>query len=161
MVLLVPMTQAEFLDYAAESIPDYARDKVASGEWSQEASMELSRREFEELLPHGPATPDNHLFTIRESTSSPVLGMLWFAVKERGGEKVAYVYDVSIQPPYQRRGYATRAFETLEVEVASRGLGGIALHVFGHNRAAIALYEKLAYAPTNMSMFKRLSSASG
>jgi ribosomal protein S18 acetylase RimI-like enzyme len=53
-------------------------------------------------------------------------------------------------------GYAMRAFEQLEAAVSSRGLCGIALHVFGHNEAARALYAKLGYRATNISMFKRV-----
>ena len=34
------------------------------------------------------------------------------------------------------------------------GLQGIALHVFGHNTGAQALYGKLGYVPTNINMFK-------
>jgi len=43
MTALVPMSQAEFLPYLADSIPKYAGDKVRSGQWSAEAALELSR----------------------------------------------------------------------------------------------------------------------
>ena len=161
MVRLVPMNEAEFSAYVAESIPEYARDKVAAGQWLEEASLELSRQGYEELLPQGLATPDNHFFTVREAASSRVVGMLWFAVQERAGEKAAYVYDVAIQAPYQRRGYATEAFAALEAEARSRGLAAIGLHVFGHNTGARALYEKLGYEVTNINMFKRVPHAGG
>ena len=161
MVRLVPMSEVEFSAYVAEAIPEYARDKVAAGQWSEETSLELSRQGYDELLPQGLATPDNHFFTVQESASSQVVGMLWFAVQERAGEKVAYVYDVSIQAPHQRRGYATEAFAALEAEARSRGLAAIGLHVFGHNAGARALYEKLGYEATNIHMFKRVPNAAG
>ena len=50
--------------------------------------------------------------------------------------------------------HAARAFLALEEEVRRRGLSGIALHVFGHNDGARALYDKLGFRPTNISMFK-------
>jgi ribosomal protein S18 acetylase RimI-like enzyme len=147
------MTKLEYADWLAESIPAYAADKVASGQWSQANSLELSRKENDELLPQGLDTPDNHLFTIVDFNSEAV-GMLWFAVKTNFDARTAYVYDVSVRPDRQREGHAIRAFLALEQEVRNRGLAGIALHVFGHNSGARALYAKLGYEPTNISLFK-------
>ena len=55
--------------------------------------------------------------------------------------------------------HGTGAFEALEDKVRSLGLEGIALHVFGHNRGAHALYEKLGFQATNIHMFKDLAPA--
>ena len=159
MIVLEPMSEAEFAAYAAESIPEYARDKVRAGQWAEANALELSRQGLQEMLPQGVATPDNQLFTLREAEGSAAVGMLWFAVQERAGEKIAYVYDVGIHPQYQRRGYASEAFAALEGEARSRGLSGIGLHVFGHNPGARAPYEKLGYEATNINMFKRVSRA--
>ena len=85
MVVLAPMTSVEFNAYLEHAIPEYARDKVCSGQWSEESSLELSRQGFEELLPQGLATQANVLFTVREVTSQTSVGMLWYAVQERAG----------------------------------------------------------------------------
>ena len=159
MISLVPMNAEEFLAYVAEAVPAFAREKVESGQWSEDSSLRLAQQGFDELLPQGLATPDNHLFTIRDSASQASVGMLWIAIQQRAGENVAYVYDVLVQPEFQRSGYATLAFAALEAEAVSRGLSGIALHVFGHNAAAIALYRKLGFQPTNINMFKRVGPA--
>lgn len=156
MIVLAPMSEAEFAAYVTEAVPDYARDKVRSGQWSQDESLCLSQEGFDELLPQGLATADNHLFTIRDSAERTAVGVLWFAVQERAGQRIAYVYDILIHPRFQRRGHATRAFAALEAKVGALGLSGIALHVFGHNTAAQALYCKLGYEPTNLSMFKKV-----
>jgi len=153
METLVPMTQPEFLAYIEESVPGYAADKIASGQWSETDALALSRKSLEELLPQGLATPDNHLFTIVGDDSLRV-GMLWIAIQDRANRRVAYVYDVSIQPEHRRRGHAVRAFEALQAKVRDMGLAGIALHVFGHNRAAQDLYTKLGFVTTNINMFK-------
>ena len=42
MIVLVPMSEAEFTAYAAELIPEYASDKVRSGQWAEEKALELS-----------------------------------------------------------------------------------------------------------------------
>ncbi len=157
MVVLVPMTAEEFADYVAGAIPAYAQDKVDSGEWAAEASLALSKQGYDALLPRGLESPDNFLFTIREAADRDVVGMLWYAIQPRAGERIAYVYDFAIEPHCRRKGFGMQAFEALEIEAASRGLAGIALHVFGHNAAARALYAKLGFHPTNINLFKKAS----
>ena len=155
MTVLRPMSKLEYEAWLEESIPAYAADKVASGQWAKEASLELSRKENDELLPQGIETPDNHFYTIIDEELNAV-GMLWFAVKTKFNTRIAYVFDVSILQERQREGHAFRAFTALEAEVQQLGLTGIALHVFGHNTGARALYEKLGFNPTNISLFKAL-----
>lgn len=156
MTVLSPMTESEFSAYLAMAIPEFARDKVASGQWAAAESLELSRQAYADLLPKGLSTPDNFLFTVRDGATSAGIGMLWFAAQERGGQRIAYVYDVAIHAEHQRQGHASRAFAALEHEVLGRGLSGIALHVFGDNTGAQALYRGLGYETTNINMFKRL-----
>ena len=61
------MNEPEYAAWRDQTIPAYAADKVASGQWSSEESVARSTKEHEELLPLGIATPDNHLFTIEDS----------------------------------------------------------------------------------------------
>ena len=150
---LRPMTAPEYADWVEWSTTGYAADKVASGQWTPEESLELSRKEVAELLPLGLETPGNYLFTVVDSRAAPV-GVLWFGVKKRFGTDIAYVFDVRVRPERQREGHAARAFLALEEEARRLGLSGIALHVFGHNDGARALYAKLGFRPTNISLFK-------
>ena len=113
----------------------------------------LSRKEYFELLPGGKDTENNHLYTVLSSEEKPV-GTLWFISKDRANNRIAYVYDISIAQEHRRCGHAFRAFQALESEVARLQLTGIALHVFGHNQGAQALYVKLGYVATNIHMFK-------
>jgi ribosomal protein S18 acetylase RimI-like enzyme len=156
VTVLVPMTRDEFAAFAEKAIPAYAADKVASGQWSKEDAPELSRKSFDELLPQGLATPDNYLFTIRDSAEKARVGMVWIATQDRAGKRIAYIYDLSIEPGHQRKGHATRALLAVEDQARSLGLSGMALHVFGHNPIAHALYVKLGYRATNISMFKSI-----
>lgn len=157
MPVLRPITNAEYLAWLETVIPGYAEDKVASGQWAAESALELSRKEYAELLPNGKDTENNHIFTVLGGSDEAV-GTLWFVAKERTHRRIAYVYDVFVAPEHRRRGHAFRAFQALEQEVARLGLSGIALHVFGHNHAAQALYVKLGYVATNINMFKPVAS---
>lgn len=153
MSALRPITDAEYSAWLEAVIPEYAADKVATGHWPADTAVELSRKEYADLLPSGRQTEDNHLYTVVNAEGMP-LGTLWFAAKDRAGSRVAYVYDITIVAAHRRQGHAVRAFQALEQEVARLGLSGIALHVFGHNHAAQALYVKLGYVATNINMFK-------
>lgn len=156
MPVLVPMSEADYAAFVESTVPAYAADKVASGQWAQEQSLELARKALTDLLPDGLRTAGHYLFTIQDDHSDPV-GRLWIAAQERGGSRIAYVYDVAIKPEHRRQGHAARALRAAEDEARALGLSGIALHVFGHNPGAIALYERLGYRPTNINMFKALA----
>ena len=95
MSVLRPMLQPEYDAWVAETIPAYAADKVASGQWPQSTALEQSKKENGELLPQGLATPDNHFFSIVDAAGAPV-GMLWFAVKTRFDARIAHVFDVGV-----------------------------------------------------------------
>ena len=153
MSVLRPITDAEYAAWLEIVIPGYAEDKVESGQWPADTALELSRKEYGELLPEGKETVDNHLFTV-VGAGAEAVGTLWFVAKERGGRRIAYVYDIYVDPAHRRQGHAYRAFQAMEQEVARLGLSGIALHVFGHNQGAHALYVKLGYVATNINMFK-------
>lgn len=160
MTVLVPMTLAQFDAFICESVPAYADDKVAAGQWPRSEALARSQAEFDQLLPQGLATPDNLLYAITDGVGTQV-GLLWVSVQERAGERIAYVYDVSVRPEHQRKGHASRAFAALDEVVRELGLAGVALHVFGHNKAALALYERLGFRATNISMFKAVDPGDG
>ena len=151
--MLVPMTQAQFDAFFCETVPAYADDKVAAGQWPRSEALARSQAEFDQLLPQGLATPDNLLYALTDDEGAQV-GVLWVSVQERAGQRIAYIYDVSVRPERQREGHASRAFAALDEIVRELGLAGVALHVFGHNTAARALYERLGFRATNISMFK-------
>jgi len=158
--VLRPITDAEYPIWLEKVIPGYAEDKVESGQWPAESALALSQKEFLELLPNGKDTKNNYLFTVL-SVGGNAVGTLWFVAHERANRRIAYVYDITISPEHRRQGYAYQAFKAMEPEVARLGLRGIALHVFGHNKAAQALYLKLGYVTTNINMFKPVAGISG
>lgn len=153
------MNAAQFATYLEEAIPVYAKNNVESDRWSEAESLALSRQVYAELLPQGLATPDNYLYAIQDEATQDNVGMVWIAALTHGGKRIAFIYDVLVKPAYQRQGYATRTLTALEDEVRVLGLAGIALHVFGHNTSAQALYAKLGYAPTSINMYKALDKA--
>ena len=155
---LRPISDEEFATWLETVIPEYAQDKVDSGQWPADSAVELSRKEYSDLLPQRASTPKNYIYTVLSADGAPV-GTLWFVDTERANRRIAYVYDILIHTAHRRRGHALRAFSALEDEAIRLGLTGIALHVFGHNHAAQALYTKLGYVATNINMFKPLAAS--
>jgi ribosomal protein S18 acetylase RimI-like enzyme len=153
---LIPMNEAQFQRYLQASIPEFAQDKIRSGQWAQSQALALARQSMQDGLPQGLATPDNYLYVMEDGPEKVTVGMIWIAAVQRGDRRVAYIYDVMVDEHHRRQGHATRAFAAIEEKALELGLTGVALHVFGHNPQAYALYVKLGYITTNTNMFKAL-----
>jgi ribosomal protein S18 acetylase RimI-like enzyme len=150
------MTEDEYRAFYENSVTSYAEAKIASGNWSDAVADERARREYGELLPSGLSTPDQHFFTIRESETGAGIGALWFEVQRGTGKTKAYVNDLLIDAPHRRKGHATAAMRLLEDRARQMGCTDLALHVFAHNKEAIALYRILGMETTNLVMAKGL-----
>ena len=159
MLELIPMTEAEFTAYLAGAIKNYADEKVKAGNWPAEGALGSSKRDYLNLLPEGVASKDQHLFSLKDTDMGKTVGMIWFAVQEQAGQPTAFIYDFSVDEAFRGRGYGKAALVGLEQKVSVLGVTSISLHVFGHNRAAWALYEKLGYKVTNVNMTKRLENS--
>ena len=155
---LVPMTEPEFQQFVEASCEEYARSKVRAGVASAERAREVARQEFRHLLPAGRGTPDHYFFTIREDPSGTVVGRLWMARRADEGIARAFVYELWIEEPFRRKGFAEKALRDLESVAQGMGLSRIGLHVFGYNEPAIALYRKLGYVTTDLIMERALES---
>jgi ribosomal protein S18 acetylase RimI-like enzyme len=157
MVELVPMTADQFHTYLGFAIAGYAEDQIRAGNVAPDRGLHVAEQQFQRLLPHGLDTPDQFLFSIRDAGLGKEVGYLWFGVRDDGARPFAALYDFLIFEAYRRQGYGTQALHALEQQVRDRGFDEIRLHVFGHNHPARALYEKVGYAATNVTMAKRLS----
>lgn len=156
MLDLVPMSQPEYERWWRGSISSYAEENVAAGRWKEEEAAARSEKEFAELLPDGLATPGNHLFSVVGPDGASPVGVVWFAIREDGGRRYAFVYDFQIFEEHRRKGYGTRALLLLDGRVRELGIDSISLHVFAHNAPARRLYEKAGYRETDVMMTKTL-----
>ena len=155
MTHITPMTEDEYIAHFAQSIQDYASEKVKAGQWAQADALALAQQDIDRLLPQGFATEDNWFFTVRDDTQQKI-GAIWISLREQGGRKIAWLTDIVVLPQFQRQGHAKRALLAAEQVIAKAGLPGMGLHVFGHNAGAQALYASMGYAVTNVNMFKPL-----
>lgn len=155
-MILRPMTVAEFDQYKQVSIPEYATEKVKSGDWSEAESLDISSHEFNRELPEGLNTSDHFLCTLVTESNQLNVGILWYAIEQRADHKVAFIYDISIHPQHRRQGHATRALTALEAKTKAAGIKSIGLNVFGFNAQAYDLYKKFGFKPASIRMYKTI-----
>ena len=156
MLELRPMTADSFERFRDHAAPQYAAEKVSSGEWPQPDAQARAEGEFRLLLPQAQDTPQNFLFDLHDAEAQQDVGVLWYALRDNGAKVSAFVYEIEIQAAYRRQGHATQAFALLEQDARGRGAHSLQLHVFGHNHAARALYQGLGFFPTNLILRKEL-----
>ena len=156
-VRLESIREPEYATWLAQSMAEYVEERVQAGNYHPNEALQRAEQQFRELLPQGPATPSQHLFSIVDATTSDRVGVIWFAEKQRGPRLEAFVYDLVVLELFRRRGYARAAMIAIEHEVRQFGINRIGLHVFGHNRGAWALYDQLGYEVTNVQMAKTVA----
>ncbi len=158
MIKLIPMSTTEYEEYLARTIPEYADEKVKAGNWSSTEALQKAQESYQQLLPDGVATPNQYLYTIQETATGKAVGLIWMAVIQQPDKKTGFIYDLYIEEAARQRGYGGGAMLALEDEARAVGVEKLALHVFGHNHVAQALYTKLGYEITNLNMAKSLTS---
>ncbi|HTJ94078.1 MAG TPA: GNAT family N-acetyltransferase [Pararobbsia sp.] len=157
MIELKPMSAQDFEAFEQISIARYAADTLRTDGGTQASALDYARVSFAKLLPEREATPDHCLYTIRSVEHDAEVGTIWIGTITHKQRRAAYVFDIHIDESWRRRGFATEAFRAVEAQVRERGLTEIALHVFGYNESAYALYRHLGYRPTHISMVKSLT----
>jgi ribosomal protein S18 acetylase RimI-like enzyme len=150
----VELEEGPYRDYKKNLVRHYAADKVRAGAWSQAEAEGRAARDVDGLLPEGPATQGHLLYSVREDSSDAEVGIVWFALRDSGVGRSVWIYDIIIHENFRRKGYASRTLELVEERARDLGAMSVELHVFGHNRGARALYEKLGYNITSITMAK-------
>ena len=151
MLTLELMSAAEFQDYLNEAIGIYAKEHVIAGNWNESEAVDKATKEYAKLLPEGQNTENHYLYTIRYENQE--VGMVWLSQKSKDK---GFIYDINIWENHQGLGYGKEAMKAIEEVGKKLGLEKIKLHVFGHNKVARRLYEKLGYQTTDLVMEKQI-----
>ncbi|MDR7663013.1 GNAT family N-acetyltransferase [Limosilactobacillus fermentum] len=78
-----------------------------------------------------------------QNNTQPV-GMVWLAQYHENSDK-AFIYDIQIYPDFQNQGFGTQALKLIATQAKALGFKSLGLHVFGHNKRAIHVYEKSGF----------------
>jgi len=160
-ISLVELDDAPYREYRDHLVRDYAADKVRAGAWSESEAQIRAAKDVDGLLPEGPATQGHFLYSVREDATDAEVGTVWFALGDSGVGRYVWIYDIIINENFRRRGYASRTLELVEARAKELGAKSVELHVFGHNQGAQALYEKVGYSVTSITMAKQVGAADG
>jgi len=76
--------------------------------------------------------------------------------EDRPFGRVAFIYDIAVDPVHRRKGYAQAALAEIEAFARDQECVGFELHVFGWNDGARQLYLRSGYIETNVTMLKRV-----
>lgn len=161
MVVLVPMTEAEYRETIEKAVPRHAANCVRRGEWAAESALEASRKEYETRHPQGVRTQDHFFVKILDEGTGERVGETWYSSRQDGGKVRFWVEWLWIEPEFRRRGHARRVLELLAQEAVRRGAERIGLYVFNDNLGAVALYTGAGFAAKSMSMVKEISAPAG
>ena len=154
MTELRPMTSAEFARWLDQAVADYADDKRRALDIPAEAALTLSERSFADLLPEGLATPDHRI--LAAVAGEVVVGMVWIALRRDHGRVECFIYDIVVEEAHRRKGHGRAMLAAVDRLAKDMGADKVALHVFGDNPGAIALYRSAGYRVTDLTMVKPL-----
>jgi len=154
LVKLIAMQEADFTAYVERGILEYAEDHVKNGDWLPDEARQLSRKEFQQLLPDGLDTNNQFIFSIVDEASGEMLGSLWVQVKMDSPRRRAFIYDFIIEARFRGKGYGKQTLQALDEQLRSMDVESVALHVFARNTNAFELYKKMGYETTDLHMRK-------
>jgi ribosomal protein S18 acetylase RimI-like enzyme len=150
-VSLRAMTDAEFGDWFAQSERGYADDLVRAYDHTETDARAMAAAVSTRMLPGGRGTDGHDFFRVLDGDAA--VGWLWLGP---GDDGALWIYDIVIAPAQRGRGVGTATLAAVEALAHARGLGAVALNVFGHNPRAQALYEAAGYETVTTQMRKRL-----
>ncbi len=105
------------------------------------------------FFPGAVPSPDQSVFVV-EADGAPV-GELWVSERTDAVQRdVLWIFDIRIDEGHRGRGLGREAMLRAEDEARKRGLGRVALNVFGGNEVARNLYRSLGYVETAVVMRK-------
>jgi uroporphyrinogen decarboxylase len=154
-VRLRPMHEHEFAPFYARAIDDYAADMERNGGFAPDFARAKAETDHDRLYPQGLATPGLSVFVV-EANDVPV-GHVVTGERELDGRRVAYLYDIQVDPSRRGEGIGRRALELVETAVREQGFDRVELNVFGGNAAARSLYATSGYAERAVAMAKELA----
>lgn len=154
MMTLNLINEKDFDEYFKKAIIGYAKEKVASSNWTEEEALKRAEKEFTFLLPNGEKTENHYIYSILKNNRK--VGVIWLGQASPLRKNEGYIYDFVIFEEFQGKGYGKEAMQEIDCKAKEIGMTRMELHVFGHNKVARLLYEKNGYEITNIIMAKSI-----
>lgn len=154
-VILRDMRPDEYDAYRDWQVSQYVES--LHGPLPPAAAREKAQQDLDRFLPDGLATARQRIM-VAEDDAGTVLGYAWLGLDEprTGSAEMAWLYDIRVLEAHRRRGHARAILAAVEAQARQAGARRLGLNVFGHNTAAIALYESCGYRVTAQQMARDL-----
>jgi ribosomal protein S18 acetylase RimI-like enzyme len=152
---LRPLRDDQLPDFIEAGRAEYIHGLVAHAHMSEAFARDKAEHDLAAYA-DSTAIPEGHSLYWIERGGDRV-GRLWFA--ERPSARIgrlAWLYELEIDEPFRGQGYGRSAMDLLEEEVGRRGIGEIALNVWGGNETARSLYRSQGYLERAVEMAKEL-----
>lgn len=146
------MSGAQYQGYLDYFIADYADEIAANYGLPGAEALDQARREVEDGLPQGLATPGQVLLSIIDPATDEVIGYIWY--KHSTEARSVFIYDFSILPAHRGKGLGKRALVLLEDELGRQGIRQMKLRVAGDNLRAKHVYDVSGFRVTGFNMSK-------
>jgi ribosomal protein S18 acetylase RimI-like enzyme len=153
-VELRPIGAFELPQVLSKTRPAYIAERAKADHISLEEASEFAERQFAQILPQGLQTPGHHFAWMIAGEPAERVGFVWYFADTQRRE--AFIYDLWVDEPHRRRGYASAALSAVADDVRRLGCERLGLNVFATNPAAAALYRKCGFAAVTQYMNKRL-----
>lgn len=105
------MDEEEFASFLRYLTDNYANENVTAGRAKADAATDQAAREIEELLPDGRETGGHYFYTVRALEES--VGAVWVSLREDGGERSVWIFDLVIDEAHRCNGYASQTLEAV------------------------------------------------
>lgn len=152
-LLLHRLGEEEFDDYYNHKVHRYAKALQENMLVTEKEALEKAKIHMNRFLPQSFHTPDHFIFNLIKEENK--IGFIWlYVLKEKNS---AYLYDIFIQEQYRGNGLGKDAIKVVENWLNQFNIVHFDLHVFGNNKNALRLYEKLGFEVTSIYMRKKLT----
>src|SRR4051812_5152899 len=114
------MTDQEFQVWLPRSKASYAKDKMQANSLTEQEASEMAEKDFLRLLPDGPNSENNFLFTMKDD-ANPSIGYLWLNIRGAADNRKAFIYDIIIEEEHRGKGLGRKAMLLADDEARKLG----------------------------------------
>lgn len=155
-IILAPMDKSEFSAYMLDNIRRYAAENVRAGRWAEEESVQMAEKSINDILPEGMDTKGNFFFDPKIPVSGEKIGVVWLSVLDQTKLRSVFIYDILIFEGFRGKGLGTETLKEIEAWAKGIEATSIWLHAFWSNQRSIALYRRMGYAESDLTMSKTI-----
>ena len=150
---LVPLTDAEYVDFAERQVVEAARQRVEAGEWSLTEAEQRARLEQADLVADQLRGRGHTFFKGTRAADGALVGWVWVApgrlvLKQYGVSELTHVRwlgQITVRDELRGRGYGQALLTKLHQQLAAEGVEALYLRVYDWNIAARRLYARCGY----------------